>query len=88
MTDRSRSESGDVPRSNTAPLGDAEVVDTHGAALITGLSVATLNTKRSRGDGPPYVKLGRSVRYRVADLRRWRDARLVSNTAEATNAGR
>ena len=69
-------------------MSTAEVVDTVGAAAIVGLSRATLETMRSRGSGPPYVKLGRAVRYRVADLRRWRDARLVSNTAEASNASR
>ena len=35
-----------------------------------------------RGDGPPMLKIGRSVRYRVADLREWLDARRVSSTSD------
>jgi len=59
---------------------EPEVVDTRRAARILGLSPATLATLRSRGGGPPYCKLGRAVRYRVADLRAWRDARLERHT--------
>ncbi|WP_407674670.1 helix-turn-helix transcriptional regulator [Paraliomyxa miuraensis] len=51
------------------------------ASGVVGLSPSTLNTLRSRGGGPPYVKMGRRVFYRVADLRAWRDARLRSSTA-------
>lgn len=38
------------------------------AAEYLGLSVATLRTWRCRGKGPNYVKLGRSVVYRIVDL--------------------
>lgn len=38
------------------------------ASMYTGLSESTLNNARWRGDGPPYIKLGRSVRYRAEDL--------------------
>lgn len=68
------------PRS---PAGDSpEVLDVRRASHIVVLSPATLNTLRSRGGGPPYVKMGRRVFYRVSDLRTWRDARLRSSTAE------
>lgn len=59
---------------------DDEAVDTHAAARITGLAVATLTTLRSRGGGPPFIKYGRAVRYRAEDLRAWRDARIVAHT--------
>lgn len=59
-----------------------EVLDVKRASRIVGLSPSTLNTLRCRGGGPPYVKLGRRVFYRVKDLRTWRDARLRSNTGE------
>lgn len=65
------------PTSTDAP----EVLDVRRASHIVGLSPSTLNTLRSRGGGPPYVKMGRRVFYRVKDLRVWRDARLRSNTA-------
>lgn len=35
------------------------------------LAVATLNQWRSQGRGPRYSKVGRSVRYSVADLDRY-----------------
>jgi len=35
---------------------------------ITGLAVQTLRNKRNRGEGPPYSKIGRSVRYKVEDI--------------------
>lgn len=58
-----------------------EVVDVRGASRIVGLAPDTLNRMRHRGNGPPYAKLGHSVRYRVADLRAWVDANTRSSTA-------
>jgi len=36
-----------------------------------GLSQRFLEVSAVRGDGPPMVKIGHSVRYRVGDLRTW-----------------
>lgn len=63
---------------------DTTVVDTAGAAARTGLAAATLEKKRVAGSGPPFVKLGRAVRYRVADLDAWIAARVVSSTSESS----
>lgn len=38
------------------------------AALLFSLSAATLKTQRSRGGGPNYVKLGKSILYAKGDL--------------------
>ncbi|MGO2312769.1 helix-turn-helix transcriptional regulator [Brachybacterium tyrofermentans] len=38
------------------------------AAEYLSLPKGTLEVWRSRGEGPPYVRLGRSVRYRIATL--------------------
>lgn len=38
---------------------------------IYGLKVATLRGWRFRGLGPRFLKLGRSVRYRAADIEAW-----------------
>lgn len=35
------------------------------------VSAATLATWRSRGNGPPYVKVGGKVLYRVTDVESW-----------------
>lgn len=47
-----------------------------------GLSRRFLEVSAVRGDGPPMVKIGRSVRYRVADLREWIESRRVTSTAQ------
>lgn len=39
------------------------------AAPMCGWSTATLRKKRCVGGGPDYVKMGRSVRYRLSDIR-------------------
>lgn len=36
-----------------------------------GISVRFLELAAMRGDGPPIVRLGRSVRYRVCDVHDW-----------------
>lgn len=35
---------------------------------MTGLSLSTLRAHRFKRTGIPYIKIGRSVRYRVCDL--------------------
>lgn len=37
-------------------------------ALLFSLSAATLKTQRSRGSGPRYIKIGRSVFYSKGEL--------------------
>jgi predicted DNA-binding transcriptional regulator AlpA len=41
------------------------------AADVLRLSLSWLAKARMRGDGPPYVKLGRSIRYREGALVQW-----------------
>jgi len=53
------------------------------AAKILGVSASFLRKARSIGvlgnstTPPPYVQLGRAIRYRRSDLDRWLDARVV-----------
>lgn len=47
-----------------------------------GISRRFLETSAVRGDSPPMVKIGRSVKYRVADLRQWIEAQRVNSTSE------
>ena len=53
------------------------------AAEYLGLKRPTLEAWRCRGNGPQFVKLGRLVKYRRADLDAFIEARLRSNTSEA-----
>jgi excisionase family DNA binding protein len=51
------------------------------AALYLGVSPRTLQAWRIRGDGPSFVKLGRSVRYDRAELDRFIAERTRAHTA-------
>jgi predicted DNA-binding transcriptional regulator AlpA len=39
------------------------------------VSIETIYTWNSRGGGPRYLKIGRHVRYRLADVVAWEEAR-------------
>jgi predicted DNA-binding transcriptional regulator AlpA len=52
------------------------------AAKSLRLSVSWLAKARMRGDGPPYVKLGRAVRYGEGGLADWLKSRARSSTSQ------
>jgi excisionase family DNA binding protein len=52
------------------------------AATLLRLSERTLERFRVQGTGPVYVKAGRLVRYREADLEAWIAARVINSTSE------
>jgi predicted DNA-binding transcriptional regulator AlpA len=56
---------------------------TNEAAELLKLAPVTLEQWRWRGCGPPFVRFGRAVRYRVTDVRAWADAQRC-----ATSSGR
>ncbi|MBB5057442.1 putative DNA-binding transcriptional regulator AlpA [Granulicella aggregans] len=47
------------------------MLDTHAVARITGMSEVTLHRWRMGGSGPPFVRMGRSVRYHPSHVERW-----------------
>src|ERR1700676_2610587 len=47
-----------------------------------GVSIRTLQAARVKGGGVPFVRIGRSVRYRLEDVLAYEQARLRSNTSE------
>jgi len=53
------------------------------AAAVVRLQPQTLAKHRCCGTGPRFKKLGRVVRYSLADLQAWLDRNTFSNTAEA-----
>ncbi|WP_411815853.1 helix-turn-helix transcriptional regulator [Gordonia sp. SND2] len=53
-------------------------LNTPEAAEYVNSTVATLNSWRYLGRGPAYIKLGRRVVYRVADLDAWLDANTIT----------
>jgi predicted DNA-binding transcriptional regulator AlpA len=52
------------------------------AAHLTGLSKSWFQRKRWEGGGPPYSKIGNSVRYKLGDLIAWLELNRVRHTAE------
>lgn len=62
------------------------LIDTAEAAKLLGLAAISLAKMRVRGDGPPYVQLGRAVRYDPAAVMAWATARTRRSTSEATVA--
>lgn len=57
-----------APVQPAAPSAPPEYLDTKAAAALLGVSAKGLEAMRTRGAGPPYVRIGRRVRYRAADL--------------------
>lgn len=62
--------------------GRQPLLDCPSAARHLGLSVSFLAKSRLRGDGAPYVKLGRRVLYAIEDLDAWTRSRRRNSTSE------
>lgn len=63
----------------------SEIIDTEELARRTGTGEATWAKRRMLGEphSPPFLKLGRSVRYRWTDVCAWMDTRQRNSTSEA-----
>ncbi len=71
-----------VPTSVQSPL--SSLLDSKTAAAFLGLSIPTLERMRCNGSGPPFIRLGKGKRariaYRLSDLEAW----LADNTFRST----
>jgi hypothetical protein len=56
----------------------AATIEATDAAPMIGVNAATLKAWRRRGIGPPYVRFGNRVRYRVCDVEAWLSAHTVT----------
>ena len=52
------------------------------AAMHLKVSLSWLAKARMRGDGPPYICIGRSIRYAQATLMQWMKSRQRLSTSE------
>ncbi len=52
------------------------------AAAFLKVSLSWLAKARMRGDGPPYIRIGRSIRYTEAALLQWMKSRQRLSTSE------
>jgi predicted DNA-binding transcriptional regulator AlpA len=83
-------EKGDRAKSLDAPIcppawdfnGRERLLTITETAKLLRVSQSWLAKARMRGDGPPYVKLGRSVRYAEGALAHWMKSRLRLSTSQ------
>ena len=60
----------------------ADLLDTPSLAKKLGVQANTLEKWRVRGEGPPYVKIGRRIAYNPTDVHKWLEARTAHSTSE------
>lgn len=61
------------------------LLDERALAARWGISIKTLQNNRVYGTGIPFLKLGRSVRYRLSDVLTAERAALRSSTSEGVD---
>ncbi len=54
------------------------------AANHLNVKICTLEAWAVRGGGPPFVKFGRAVRYRLSDLEAWANSQTRTSTSQGT----
>ena len=59
------------------PPKPANTLSAADAATYIGFSLWWLKQARRQKRGPAFMRIGRAIRYRVADLDRWLDAHVV-----------
>jgi len=65
------------------PQKTVPLLDQDQAAEVLSVRPRTMESWRCRGGGPPFVRIGRHVRYRLSDLHAWIDERTFRSTADA-----
>jgi len=65
-----------------APALATSYLDTHQAAAHLNLSPRTLEKLRTLGGGPTFRKFRHRVRYALADLENWANARVCESTSD------
>lgn len=71
------------------PSPHRALLDTRAAAEFLGLAHRTLeNWRILRSDGPPFLKICGSIRYKPDELEAWASARRYRSTSEAGHANR
>lgn len=59
-----------------------QLISAEAAARLLNISPSTLAKMRLSGTSPRYVKLGRRVAYKPADIEAWVEAQSFNSTAE------
>ena len=64
------------------PTAIANLMTPNEAAAVLKVSLSWLAKARMRGDGPAYIRVGRSIRYGEAALIQWMKSKQRSSTSE------
>ena len=64
-----------------APFPAPALLNEQQAAKMLNLNVASVRNWRLRGGGPKFIKVGRLVRYRPADIEDWIEKRTFASTS-------
>ena len=64
------------------PAAIATLLTPKEAAAVLKVSLSWLAKARMSGDGPLYIRVGRSIRYAEAALTQWMKSRQRSSTSE------
>lgn len=67
----------DAPANSNQP----EFLDEKRLCEVLGISAVTATKWRAKAKGPPFIKVGRLVRYRRGDLEAWLRANTVGTLA-------
>ena len=67
---------------NKAHLDCSPLLTATEAGMYLKVSVSWLAKARMRGDGPPYIRIGRSVRYAEATLVHWMNSQQHFSTSD------
>lgn len=70
-----------------APYQPDDVLIETELARALRLSAGHVRNLRSLGDGPRFMRLGRSIRYRWSDVADWLASRTVSSTSAPSYTG-
>lgn len=63
----------------SAATGDERHLSPQELADREGVALMTVYQWNSRGGGPPFIKTGRLVRYRLSDVEAWEESLLVTD---------
>jgi hypothetical protein len=58
------------------------LLDESAVAAMIQVEKKTLQAWRCRGGGPPFIRVGRLVRYRPEHLQAWLESRVHENTSK------
>lgn len=72
----------------TDSAGDHPHLNEQQLATRWGISPKKLQADRLKGTGIPFIKLGRAVRYRHADVMAWEERHLHASTTTVVDADR